>query len=162
MIKEKIRTSEYQSEKIRISDNQRTDRTADFCFSVLCLSLSVFCSLILLPAFPALAQGQAGTDLAILNAGVGARALGMGSAFTAIADNADAPYWNPASPPTLTTITSVMFARRWAARSASPGSRSASAVSVRPRQRSISITRCRISASSAIFQTPIFSLTART
>ena len=96
MIKEKIRTSEYQSEKIRISDNQRTDRTADFCFSVLCLSLSVFCSLILLPAFPALAQGQAGTDLAILNAGVGARALGMGSAFTAIADNADAPYWNPA------------------------------------------------------------------
>src|SRR3989338_7096826 len=44
----------------------------------------------------AIAQGQAGTDIAILNAGVGARALGMGSAFTAIADNADAPYWNPA------------------------------------------------------------------
>jgi len=44
----------------------------------------------------AFAQGQAGTDIAILNAGVGARALGMGSAFTAIADNADAPYWNPA------------------------------------------------------------------
>ncbi|MFA4844229.1 MAG: PorV/PorQ family protein [Candidatus Margulisiibacteriota bacterium] len=45
---------------------------------------------------PAVAQGQAGLDLAILNAGVGARPLGMGSAFTAIADNADAPYWNPA------------------------------------------------------------------
>src|SRR3989338_4037661 len=30
----------------------------------------------------AIAQGQAGTDIAILNAGVGARALGMGSAFT--------------------------------------------------------------------------------
>lgn len=43
----------------------------------------------------ALAQGQAGTDIAVLNAGVGARALGMGGAFTAIADNADAPYWNP-------------------------------------------------------------------
>lgn len=42
------------------------------------------------------AQGQAGTDIAVLKAGVGARALGMGSAFTAIADNADAPYWNPA------------------------------------------------------------------
>jgi hypothetical protein len=41
-------------------------------------------------------QGQAGTDFAILDAGVGARALGMGSAFTAVADNADAPYWNPA------------------------------------------------------------------
>ena len=45
---------------------------------------------------PALAAGQAGMDIAVLNAGVGARPLGMGSAFTAIADNADAPYWNPA------------------------------------------------------------------
>src|SRR3989338_8100 len=42
------------------------------------------------------AQGQAGTDIAVLKAGVGARPLGMGSAFTAVADNADAPYWNPA------------------------------------------------------------------
>ena len=49
------------------------------------------------------ALGQAGTDIAILNAGVGARALGMGSAFTAISDNADAPYWNPAG---LALITS--------------------------------------------------------
>jgi hypothetical protein len=44
----------------------------------------------------AFALGQAGTDIAILNAGVGARPLGMGSAFTAVADSADAPYWNPA------------------------------------------------------------------
>jgi len=43
-----------------------------------------------------MAQGQAGTDIAVLKAGVGARPLGMGSAFTAVADNADAPYWNPA------------------------------------------------------------------
>jgi hypothetical protein len=50
-------------------------------------------SFMLVPAF---AQGQAGTDIAVLEAPVGARALGMGSAFTAIADNADAPYWNPA------------------------------------------------------------------
>jgi len=42
------------------------------------------------------AQGQAGQDIAILKAGVGARPLGMSGAFTAIADNADAPYWNPA------------------------------------------------------------------
>jgi len=42
------------------------------------------------------AQGQAGTDIAVLKAGVGARPLGMGGAFTAVADNADAPYWNPA------------------------------------------------------------------
>jgi long-subunit fatty acid transport protein len=40
--------------------------------------------------------GQAGLDIAVLKAGVGARALGMGSAFTAVADNADAPFWNPA------------------------------------------------------------------
>jgi len=44
----------------------------------------------------AFAQGQAGTDIAVLKAGVGARPLGMGGAFTAVADNADAPYWNPA------------------------------------------------------------------
>lgn len=44
----------------------------------------------------AYAQGQAGTDIAVLKAGVGARPLGMGGAFTAVADNADAPYWNPA------------------------------------------------------------------
>jgi hypothetical protein len=45
---------------------------------------------------PALAAGQAGQDIATLKAGVGARPLGMGGAFTAVADNADAPYWNPA------------------------------------------------------------------
>lgn len=45
---------------------------------------------------PAWAVGQAGYDIATLKAGVGARPLGMGGAFTAIADNADAPYWNPA------------------------------------------------------------------
>jgi hypothetical protein len=49
-----------------------------------------------LTAAAAVAQlGQAGQDIAVLKAGVGARPLGMGSAFTAIADNADAPYWNP-------------------------------------------------------------------
>lgn len=52
------------------------------------LSLS-FCS-------AAFAAGQAGLDIAVLKAGVGARALGMGSAFTAISDNCDAPFWNPA------------------------------------------------------------------
>jgi len=56
------------------------------CFGFGCLRFEV----------PAVAAGQAGLDLAVLNAGVGARPLGMGSAFTAIADNADAPYWNPA------------------------------------------------------------------
>ncbi|MFA6169150.1 MAG: hypothetical protein WCW67_08280 [Candidatus Margulisiibacteriota bacterium] len=56
-----------------------------FLLTAYCLTLS-----------PAFALGQSGTDLAVLNAGVGARPLAMGGAFTAIADNADAPYWNPA------------------------------------------------------------------
>ncbi|MFH1576417.1 MAG: PorV/PorQ family protein, partial [Candidatus Margulisiibacteriota bacterium] len=45
---------------------------------------------------PALALEQAGQDIAVLKAGVGARPLGMGGAFTAVSNNADAPYWNPA------------------------------------------------------------------
>jgi hypothetical protein len=56
--------------------------------------VTLFTAYCLVPTF-ALAQGQAGQDIAVLKAGVGARPLGMGSAFTAIADNADAPYWNP-------------------------------------------------------------------
>ena len=50
----------------------------------------------LLLATPCFAVGQAGLEIDVLKAGVGARALGMGSAFTAIADNSDAPFWNPA------------------------------------------------------------------
>ncbi len=46
--------------------------------------------------FAAFADGQAGLDIAVLNVGVGARPLGMGGCFVAVADNADAPYWNPA------------------------------------------------------------------
>jgi hypothetical protein len=59
-------------------------------------------TLALLLGHSVFAQGQAGTDIAVLKAGVGARPLGMGSAFTAVADNADAPYWNPAG---LSSIT---------------------------------------------------------
>jgi len=66
-------------------------RHSDLVVRILVLAI-LACSF----AVPAVAAGQAGLDLAVLNAGVGARPLGMGSAFTAIADNADAPYWNPA------------------------------------------------------------------
>lgn len=45
---------------------------------------------------PALAGQQAGQEWVVLRSGVGARALGMGGAFTAVADNADSVYWNPA------------------------------------------------------------------
>jgi hypothetical protein len=46
-------------------------------------------------SLPAGADGEAGQDIAVLKAGVGARPLGMGGAFTAVSDNADSPYWNP-------------------------------------------------------------------
>jgi hypothetical protein len=57
-------------------------------FTVLSVSCFLYSS--------ASAAGQAGQDIAVLKAGVGARALGMGGAFTAVSDNADSPYWNPA------------------------------------------------------------------
>jgi hypothetical protein len=41
------------------------------------------------------AQGSAGQAGEFLRFGVGAKALGLGRAFTSIADDASAPYWNP-------------------------------------------------------------------
>ena len=72
-------------------------RNSDFGHWSLVIGYSlmiVSCFLVIAP--PVFAAGQAGLDIAVLKAGVGARPLGMGGAFTAIADNADAPYWNPA------------------------------------------------------------------
>lgn len=60
----------------------------------ICLCLTA--CLLILSASAFAEQQQAGIDIAVLNAGVGARALGMGSAFTAVSNNVDAPYWNPA------------------------------------------------------------------
>ena len=62
---------------------------------IIIFSLLLIVSLLIVNS-SAFADGQAGLDIAVLNAGVGARPLGMGSAFTAVADNADAPYWNAA------------------------------------------------------------------
>lgn len=45
------------------------------------------------PTYAAESAGQAG---AYLKMGVGARALGMGSAFTAVANDSTAAFWNPA------------------------------------------------------------------
>lgn len=42
------------------------------------------------------AQGRAGQAGEFLRYGVGAKALGLGRAFTSVADDASAPYWNPA------------------------------------------------------------------
>ena len=64
------------------------------------------------PVFAGESGGQAG---AFLQYGVGARALGMGGAFYAIADDATAAYWNPAGLAYLqrkevTTMQATLFA----------------------------------------------------
>ena len=46
--------------------------------------------------FLAAGPARAVETASFLNVGVGARGLGMGSAYTALADDADAIYWNPA------------------------------------------------------------------
>jgi long-subunit fatty acid transport protein len=49
------------------------------------------------PCFSAFSKGDAGTSAAqFLKLGAGARAAAMGEAFSAVSDNADSVYWNPA------------------------------------------------------------------
>ena len=57
------------------------------------IALSVFCILFMLTNI--FAAGE--TGLAVLKVGVGARAVGLGEAFTATANDASGLYWNPAS-----------------------------------------------------------------
>ncbi|MFC1496499.1 hypothetical protein ACFL52_03695, partial [Candidatus Margulisiibacteriota bacterium] len=59
---------------------------------ILMILFTLHCSLLT----SAWAAGQGGQLFDTLKSGVGARALGMGGAYTAISDNADAPFWNPA------------------------------------------------------------------
>jgi hypothetical protein len=55
--------------------------------------LAILC--LVLPIAAAAEEGSAG--LAFLKLGVGARAIGMGEAFTAVSGDASSVYWNPAS-----------------------------------------------------------------
>jgi hypothetical protein len=57
---------------------------------VLCLSLAIICTWLSVPAW------AAGEPAVFLRSGVGARALGMGTAYTALAEDATSVYWNPA------------------------------------------------------------------
>src|SRR5579885_570662 len=54
-------------------------------------------------AVNASAAGVGTTGAQFLQSGVGARPLAMGSAFTAVADDANAIYWNPGALGSLTT-----------------------------------------------------------
>ncbi|MCG8608616.1 hypothetical protein MJD09_26970 [bacterium] len=56
----------------------------------------VFIAAVLLNPFRLNAQGNAGQAGEFLRWGVGSKALGLGRAFTSVADDASALYWNPA------------------------------------------------------------------
>jgi tetratricopeptide (TPR) repeat protein len=53
-------------------------------------------------------SASGGTE-SVFSLGAGSRALGMGGAFTAVADDATAPYWNPAGLPTLEQTSVIGF-----------------------------------------------------
>ena len=75
--------------------------------------LFYFCLLIasLIPVATCLAADEGAHAAEFLSHGVGARALGMGSAFVAIADDATATYWNPAG---LTEVKKHSFSAMYA------------------------------------------------
>jgi len=78
----------------------------------------VLLALLLLLPHMVLADGDAGQAGEFLRYGVGARALGMGRAFTAVADDASAIYWNPAGLGQLdswevTTMYNNLFLDTW-------------------------------------------------
>jgi tetratricopeptide (TPR) repeat protein len=85
------------------------------------MSFTKIAVLLVLPLiFPhmVLADGDAGQAGEFLRYGVGARALGMGRAFTAVADDASAIYWNPAGLGQLdswevTTMYNNLFLDTW-------------------------------------------------
>ena len=61
-----------------------------------CAAVGVFMSAGILFALPAARADSGGQPGAFMQYGVGARPLGMGGAFFAVADDATAAYWNPA------------------------------------------------------------------
>lgn len=58
-------------------------------------------------------QNQGRTGLAFLKVGVGARATGMGEAYTAVANDAYASYWNPAGLVAASSSNAVLMHNEW-------------------------------------------------
>jgi len=64
---------------------------------ILSFALTLTLALTCVPGYAALSSDNTGTSAAqFLKLGAGARAAGMGEAFTAVTDGADSVYWNPA------------------------------------------------------------------
>ncbi|MBN1596252.1 hypothetical protein JW933_10030, partial [candidate division FCPU426 bacterium] len=74
-------------------------------FPGVALALLLWQSVFFLHVTPGHAAGQAA---AYLREGVGARALGMGNAGTAVSRDASAVYWNPAMLPMMELPTSLV------------------------------------------------------
>lgn len=77
------------------------------------LQMSVaFSALMLLAAFAA-TENEGKTGMAFLKVGVGARAAGMGEAYSAVATDASAAYWNPAGLVASEGSNIVLVHNRW-------------------------------------------------
>ena len=63
---------------------------------------AIFISVFLFTPLTLTAQGEGGFAAPFLRMGLGARAISMGGAFTAVADDGFASYYNPAGLPYLT------------------------------------------------------------
>jgi hypothetical protein len=74
--------------------------------------LVVFIALAFLFPHPASAAGDGGIPGTLFRYGVGARSIGLGKAFTGIADEVDAIYYNPAGLGTLTRTDALVFGTR--------------------------------------------------
>lgn len=78
------------------------------------VSVTLAIALLLLAVAPGSARAEAGeTGFAFLKLGVGARPMGMGSAYVALADDPTAIYWNPAGLARATRVEVTAMHNEW-------------------------------------------------
>lgn len=77
------------------------------------LRLSILFLVVLFSLAFGASENEGKTGMAFLKVGVGARAAGMGEAFTAVANDASASYWNPAGLAAANGSNIVLMHNRW-------------------------------------------------